>query len=178
LQAYKVRPALDRAPDKFETGTLNHEGIAGTLAALDYLAGIGEKYGGPYAESAGGKTPSRRLLAAGMSAIRAYDLELSEALIDELESVPGVRIHGITNRTELDQRVPTVSFTWPGHHPRDVASALGKKGIFVWDGNYYALAVTQRLGVEHTGGLVRVGAVHYNTVDEIRRLGEAIRSLM
>ena len=177
LEAYKVRPALDEPPDKFEIGTQNHEGIAGTLAAIDYLAHLGERYGGPFTETARGLSPRRRLLAAAMGAIRAYDHTLSAALIAELERVPHIHIHGITDRTRLSERVPTVSFTWPGHHPREVAAALGKRGFFVWDGNYYALAVTQRLGVEHAGGMVRVGAVHYNTVEEIQRFGEALRSL-
>ena len=100
-----------------------------------------------------------------------------EAALDELETQPGVRIHGITERDRLNERVPTVSFTWEGRHPRSIAEALGEQGVFVWDGNYYALAVTERLGLEDHGGMVRIGAVHYNTVDEIRRLGEALRSM-
>jgi cysteine desulfurase family protein (TIGR01976 family) len=178
LDAYKVRPAPNEPPDKFETGTQNHEGIAGTLAAIDYLARLGERYGGPFTETARGIPPRRRLLSAAMAAIRAYDNTLSAALIGEIESVPQARIHGITDRARIAERVPTVSFTWPGRHPREIATALGKEGFFVWDGNYYALAVTQRLGVEHTGGMVRVGAVHYNTVGEIQRFGEALRSLL
>jgi selenocysteine lyase/cysteine desulfurase len=88
-----------------------------------------------------------------------------------------VWIHGITDRNRLEERVPTVSSTWQGRHPRDIAAALGEQGIFVWDGNYYALAVTTRLCLEGKGGMVRIGAVHYNTVEEIRRLGDALRSL-
>jgi selenocysteine lyase/cysteine desulfurase len=88
-----------------------------------------------------------------------------------------VHIHGITDRKRLDERVPTVSFTWEGRHPREVAKALGEKGIFVWDGNYYALSVTERLGLEGKGGMVRIGAVHYNTVVEVERLGDALRAL-
>ena len=102
---------------------------------------------------------------------------MSAAILAELEELPGIRIHGITDPARLGERVPTVSFTWEGCHPRDIAAALGERGIFVWDGNYYALAVTRRLGLEEQGGMVRVGAVHYNRVDEIRRLGEALRTL-
>jgi selenocysteine lyase/cysteine desulfurase len=112
-----------------------------------------------------------------MTVLREYDHVLSAAILDELETAPGLRIHGITDRSRLDQRVPTVSFTWPGRHPREVAAALGEQGIFVWDGHYYALAVTERLGLEGRGGMVRVGAVHYNTVEEIHRLGEALRKM-
>ena len=88
---------------------------------------------------------------------------LSAAILDELETLPGVRIHGITDRNRLEERVPTVSFTWGDRHPRDIAAALGEQGIFVWDGNYYALAVTERLdaeGAEGRGGMVRIGSVH------------------
>jgi selenocysteine lyase/cysteine desulfurase len=112
-----------------------------------------------------------------MSVLREYDHVLSAAILDELETLPGVRIHGITDRNRLDERVPTVSFTWEGRHPREIAAALGEEGIFVWDGNYYALAVTERLGLEGKGGMVRIGAVHYNTAEEIRRLGEALRGI-
>jgi len=177
LGAYKVRPAPDDPPGKFETGTQNHEGIAGTLAALEYLADIGQRFGASY-ERYFPKLPGRCLhLKTGMSVLREYDHVLSAAILDELETLPGVHIHGITDRTRLNERVPTVSFTWEGRHPRDIAAALGEQGIFVWDGNYYALAVTTRLGLEGKGGMVRIGAVHYNTVEEIQRLGNALRSL-
>jgi selenocysteine lyase/cysteine desulfurase len=118
-----------------------------------------------------------------MTVLREYDHVLSAAILDGLETVgqgatvPGVRIHGIADRSWLTERVPTVSFTWEGRHPRKIAAALGEQGIFVWDGNYYAPAVTTRLGLEDKGGMVRIGAVHYNTVEEIQRLGEALPSL-
>jgi selenocysteine lyase/cysteine desulfurase len=112
-----------------------------------------------------------------LTVLREYDDVLSAAILDELETLPGVQIHGITDRSRLEGRVPTVSFTWEGREPREIAAALGQQGIFVWDGNYYALAVTERLGLEGRGGMVRVGAVHYNTGDEIRRLGDALRAM-
>jgi cysteine desulfurase family protein (TIGR01976 family) len=177
LRAYKVRPASDSPPGKFETGTQNHEGIAGTLAAINYLAALGEKYGASYAADCGDLTGRRLHLRTGMAAIRAYDHALSAALLTELETLPGVRIHGITDRARLNERVPTVSFTWGDRHPREIAAALGEQGIFTWDGNFFALAVTQRLGLEERGGLVRIGAVHYNTVEEIERLGRALRKI-
>ena len=199
LRAYKVRPAKDRPPHKFETGTQNHEGIAGVLAAVEYLADLGSRYGaaagaystdgaagsrygaaaGAYSTSgAAGEGVSRRQrLHSAMSLLRAYDHLLSAAILDQLEGIPGLRVHGISDRGRLAERVPTISFSWQGHHPRAVAEALGQEGIFVWDGNYYALAVTERLGLEDQGGMVRVGAVHYNTTDEIIRLGDALRRL-
>jgi cysteine desulfurase family protein (TIGR01976 family) len=177
LRAYKVRPAPSVPPGKFETGTQNHEGIAGTLAAADYLAQIGQTYGKAYVSRFPGLAGRRLHLKTGMSVLRACDHLLSAAILDELEMLPGVRIYGISDRKRLQERVPTVSFTWEGHHPREVAKALGEKGIFVWDGNYYALSVTERLGLEGKGGMVRIGAVHYNTLAEMARLGAALRSL-
>ena len=94
-----------------------------------------------------------------------------------LSGIPGLRIWGLTDREALDRRVPTVSFTLEGHSPRQVAEELGEAGIYVWDGNYYALAVTERLGLEASGGMVRVGMAHYNTLEEIERLGKAMRSI-
>ena len=112
-----------------------------------------------------------------MTILREYDHVLSAAILDELMTLSGVRIHGITDRSRLDERVLTVSFTWGDRHPRDIAAALGEQAILVWDGNYYALAVTERLGLEGKGGMLRIGAVHYNTVEEIHRLGDALRTM-
>lgn len=168
LRAYKVRPAKNKPPHKFETGTQNHEGIAGALAAVEYLAAL----------SGLDRSVTRRAqLHAAMTALRAYDHVLSAAILDQLDGIPGLRVHGIVNRSRLAERVPTVSFSWEGHHPRAVAEALGQQGIFVWDGNFYALSVTERLGLEDQGGMVRIGAVHYNTPAEIQRLGDALRQL-
>jgi selenocysteine lyase/cysteine desulfurase len=112
-----------------------------------------------------------------MSSIRAYEFELSRTLLDVLEETPGVTIYGLNDQRRLEERVPTVSFTLKGMHPRQVAEALDKENIYVWDGNYYALAVTERLGLEDRGGMVRVGPVHYNSVEEIHRLGEQLGRL-
>ena len=173
LRAYKVRPAPSDPPGKFETGTGNFEGYAGTLGALEYLEWVGETFGGPFAKEHSGRFRGRALkLKQAMSAIREYEKELSQALLDVLEETPGVTIHGITDRRRLAERVPTVSFTLKGHHPHQVAEALGQAGLYVWDGNYYALAVTERLGLEESGGMVRVGPAHYNTLAEMK-----IRSL-
>jgi selenocysteine lyase/cysteine desulfurase len=197
LRAYKVRPAKDKPPHKFETGTQNHEGIAGALAVVEYLAALGSRHGAdgsrygadaystdgalplPVGEGWGEGAPTRREnLHRAMALLRDYDHVLSAAILDQIEGIPGLRVHGITDRSRLAERVPTVSFSWEGHHPRAVAAALGQAGIFVWDGNYYALAVTERLGLEDQGGMVRVGAVHYNTLAEIQRLGDVLRRLV
>ncbi len=176
LKAYKVRPAPDDPPGKWMTGTQNHEGIAGVLGALEYFEWLADQFAGTQKEGfiEEGFTGRRLNLKAAMTAIRAYEFELSRALIEAIETVPGTHIHGITDMKRLDERVPTVSFTWEGRHPLEIAEALGNAGFYVWDGNYYALAVTERLGVEASGGMVRVGAVHYNTLDEIARFGQAL----
>jgi cysteine desulfurase family protein (TIGR01976 family) len=178
LTAYRLRPAPADPPGKFETGTGNFEGYAGVLGALEYLEWLGETYGTHYAEKYEGKFSGRRLrLKQSMAAIRAYEYELSHALLEVLEETPSVTIHGPTDVRRLEERVPTVSFTLKGRHPRWVARMLDRSNINVWNGNYYALAVTERLGLEESGGMVRVGPVHYNTVEEIERFGKALERI-
>ena len=111
-----------------------------------------------------------------MTAIKEYEQTLSARLISGLQQIKGLKIWGITDPARLGRRVPTVSFTLAGHSPREVAEYLGGRGIFVWDGNYYALAVMERLGLEPTGGMVRVGLAHYNTVEEIDRLTDELKA--
>lgn len=178
LTAYRVRPAPDSPPGKFETGTGNFEGMCGVLGALEYIEWVGETSGAEQAERYAGEYSGRRLhFKLGMSAIRSYEFELSRALLDILEETPGVMVYGIKDTKRLEQRVPTCAFTLHGKSPRQVAEELDEENIFVWDGNYYALAVTERLGLEDSGGMVRVGPVHYNTVEEIKRFGEALRNI-
>ncbi|NOZ29544.1 MAG: cysteine desulfurase-like protein [Chloroflexi bacterium] len=177
LPAYKVRPAPDDPPGKFQTGTQNHEGIAGTAAAVEYLAELGRTFGREHQTAFPDFTGRRRDVHAGLAAIRAHERDLVARLIDGLIQIPGLRVYGITDPDAFDQRVPTVSFTIQGISPREIATRLGQEGIFVWDGNYYALAVTQRLGVEESGGMVRVGLVHYNTAEEIDRLIETLHQM-
>jgi len=178
LQAYKVRPAPEDPPGKFETGTHNFEGVAGILGAMEYLAWLGKTFGAEHAERYGADLPEMQLhLKQAMSAIRAYEMELTRHLIHALSDMPGVRVFGITHPDRFDRRVSTAAFTLQGHSPRSVAEKLAEMGIYVWDGNYYALAVTERLGVERGGGMVRVGPVHYNTVAEIERFRDALRMI-
>lgn len=175
LRAYRVRPAPPDPPGKFETGTGNFEGIVGLLGALEYLEWVGETFGAVYLERLGDRYAGRGLrLKQALYAIRAYEFELSRALLDVLEETPGITLYGLTDRRRLEARVPTASFTVEGHPPRETAKALGDLGVYVWDGNYYAVAVTERLGVEERGGMVRVGPVHYNTVEEVYRFGESL----
>jgi cysteine desulfurase family protein (TIGR01976 family) len=175
LQAYKVRPAPDEPPGKFETGTNNFEGIAGILGTFDYLAQVGELLDIHGNMDGPDNAPQRRSnFKQLMKIIKKHEMELSQTLIDTLQEIPGLRIWGISDPNRIQERVPTVSFTLEGLHPRTIAEELDQEGIQVWDGNYYALAVTERLGLEETGGMVRVGLIHYNTLEEIERLGEAV----
>jgi cysteine desulfurase family protein (TIGR01976 family) len=178
LKAYKVRPASDLPPGKFETGTQNHEGIAGVLGAMEYFEWIGETFGDVYVEKYQDHYQGRRLrLKQAMAAIRAYEYEISRAVIETLAGIPGVRLYGLDDIRQLEGRVPTFAFRMDGYSPRQIAEKLAEEKIYVWNGNYYALAVTERLGVEEHGGMVRVGPVHYNSVDEIERLGEVLASI-
>jgi cysteine desulfurase family protein (TIGR01976 family) len=172
LFAYKVRPATNSLPGKFETGTQNHEGIAGVLGAIEYFQWIGREFGNNNVE---GDYQGHRLeLKRAMTTIHAYELELGRALLTALEAVPGLHLYGLTDPQRLEDRVATFSFRLKDLHPRVVAEKLAQEGIYVWDGNYYALNVTERLGVEESGGMVRVGAVHYNTLEEVERLKDAL----
>jgi cysteine desulfurase family protein (TIGR01976 family) len=167
LRAYKVRSASDAPPGKFETGTQLHENIVGALGAVEYLAGL------PGIETSDWRARFDR----AFSLIEAYEARLTQQLIVGLQTVPGLRIYGITEPRQMEDRLPTVSFTLKGKSPQQVAARLGEVGINVWDGNFYAQAVTERLELEDRGGLVRIGAVHYNTEDEVDRLIQALNKV-
>lgn len=162
LRAYRVRPAGEELPGKWETGTKNHEGLAGTAAAIDYIAGLGVTYGGAAANA-----PRRAKLAAAWPVVAEYEQQLLDRLITGLKSIPRVRIYGITSRMEWDKRVATVSIRKEGLTPEALATKLAEQNIFVWNGNFYALSISERLGVEQSGGLVRIGLAHYNTIEEV-----------
>jgi selenocysteine lyase/cysteine desulfurase len=175
LTAYKVRPAPKDPLGKFEIDTGNFEGMCGVLGALEYIEWVGERFGEEHKERYAGEYSGRRLsFKLGMSTICSYEFELSQALLDILEETPGVTVYGITDRKRLEERVPTCAFTLNGKSPRQVAEQLDKVNISVWEGNYYALEVTKRLRLEDKGGMAQVEPVHYNTLEEIRRFGEAL----
>ncbi|NTW02950.1 MAG: cysteine desulfurase-like protein [Oscillochloris sp.] len=167
LKPYKVRPASDESPDRWMTGTQNHECLAGVVAAVDYLASL-----------AGDQVVNRRqAIIETMTMLSTYERMLSERLISGLLAIPGLTFYGIRDSDRFAQRTPTVSIRMASHTPRQLAEALGDQGIFVWDGNYYALGLSERLGVEEHGGMVRIGLAHYNTLEEIDRLLEALTKL-
>jgi cysteine desulfurase family protein (TIGR01976 family) len=172
LTAYKVRPAPQDPPGKFETGTGNFEGYAGVLGAIEYFEWLGETFG-TQGSSKGEFTRQVRLKQA-MTAVQKFEMQLTRTTLEVLEETPGVIIYGLRDTKRLDERVPTFAFNIKGLTPGKVAEELGRRDIFVWDGNYYALSITESLGIEESGGMVRVGPVHYNTVEEIERFGEVL----
>lgn len=173
LPTYKLRPAYDR----FETGTLNHEGIAGSLAAVEYIAEVGRRYGRSFAKGFPGLAGRRLDTHAGMAAIRAYEMTLFEALLAGLEAIPGAHLWGITDRDRFAERTPTAAVTFDGITPEAVSTALGDRGIATWWGNFYAVGVTERLALEPEG-VLRIGLTHYNTAAEVERLLAELRSIV
>ncbi len=149
LEAYRVRPSGETLPGKWMTGTQSFEGIAGTLAAVRYLEEV------------------------GFDAIVAWERELCGHLIEVIDAVPGLRLHGVQG---IEGRVPTFGVTHPSIRSADLAGALGGRGFFVWSGDMYALECIKRLGLD-PDGVVRIGALHYNTHDEIDRLAIAMGAL-
>ncbi len=176
LTPYKVRPASDELPWCFETGTQSHEGMAGTAAAIDYFAWIGKTMAEPAERVASGSR--RQAVRAAMNCLFDYEQGLSEALVSGLQSLPGIKVQGISDRDAMARRVPTVSFTHASQKPSAIAAELAARGIFVWSGHNYALEAARTLGILDTGGAVRVGPVHYNTRAEIDALLNAIEDIV
>ena len=167
LRPYKVRPLVDTVPFRWEHGTLNHECIAGITACVDYFADLGRN---ARAEI----TSRRQAIEAAYESIHEHETALLERAISGLEKIPGSKIYGISDRARFNERCATIAVRFEGHTPLELATKLGERGIFAWDGNYYALNLTEHLGVEKTGGFLRIGLVHYNTVEEIDRLLSAL----
>jgi cysteine desulfurase family protein (TIGR01976 family) len=165
LPAYKLRPAPDTLPDRWMTGTQNHEGLAGVPAAVDYLAEIGT-----------GATRRERLRTA-LEAIRTYEGELARRLLAGLAERPRFRVLGLTRPEALDRRVPTVALTAADRTPEEMARHLARREIYAWNGNMYALELAERLGLEGRGGFLRLGIVHYNTAEEVDRTLRALDEL-
>ena len=163
---YKVRPAGDDLPHKFETGTLSHEGMAGTLGAVEYL----EQFGA-------GATRAKRISGA-WRALAAYEQKLTLRLIERLQSFKGLKIRGITSANAMHRRVPTVSFTLEGHHPEALAQGFARDNIFVWSGHNYAIEPVGRMGLMDTGGVLRVGLAHYNTEAEVDALAASLTRII
>jgi cysteine desulfurase family protein (TIGR01976 family) len=170
LEPYKLRANTNAIPQRWEWGTLNHECIAGISACVDYLADLGRR--------ANPAVSTRRAaVLAAYEAIQKHEHGLMESLIRGLLSIPGLKLYGIRDPKRFDQRCPTVAVRIKGFTPLELATQLGDRGIFTWDGNYYALNLTERLDVEKEGGFLRIGLAHYNTVEEVQRLLVALREI-
>jgi len=178
LESYKVRPADNAPPGKFETGTQSHEGQAGTLGVIEYLEWIGESMGTEFHDNFKEFNGRRKNLHAAMQAIQAYEQILSERLICGLQTFNDVKIAGISSKKDFSRRVPTISFTIKNKNPQEIAQKFADENIFVWHGHNYALEVVRLMGVEDSGGVVRIGPVHYNTIQEIDRTLEVLKTCL
>ncbi|HME33087.1 MAG TPA: cysteine desulfurase-like protein, partial [Terriglobales bacterium] len=156
LRPYKLRACSEQLPDRWETGTQNHEGLAGLIAAIDYIADAGRHHD-PSAST------RREAIRAAYDVFRQHERELLELLISGLLAIPGLTFYGIKDPAKLNERTPTVAIRMANRSPRDLAVYLGEQGIFTWDGNYYAIDLAERLGVQQSGGMLRIGLAHYNT---------------
>lgn len=169
---YRVRPAEHYAsPERWETGTQNHEAMAGFVAAVDYVAGIGATYGGP------GDGSRRAAVVAAFDAIGAHERALARRFLDGIAAIDGARLFGIRDAERHDERTPTFAVRVGDRHPRETAKALAERGIYAWDGHYYAIELYDRLGLLDSGGAVRIGFCHYHSADEVDRVLEALAEL-
>jgi len=200
LRPYKVRPNTNAIPNCWEWGTLNHEGIAGIAACVDYIADIGRgvtngasnrttemrvphpsrvsKGGNDAAGTSGLKTERRAAIESAYAAIHEHERTLLERILTGLKKIPGLKIYGITDPARFHERCATLAVRIGNHTPLELSTKLGERGFFTWDGNYYALNLTEHLDVEKSGGFLRIGLVHYNTTDEVDRLLAALREIV
>ena len=176
---YKVRANTDAVPQRWEWGTLNHECIAGITACVDYLAELGRENprSSTRTQTLMGAFERREALKMSYRAIRAHERTLAKRMLGGLTQIRGLRLYGISDLTRLDSRCPTFAVRIEGHSPLELATKLGDRGIFTWDGNYYAINLTERLGVEKNGGFLRIGFVHYNTEEEVDRVLEELATV-
>jgi len=153
-EPYKLRPASDAVPDRWESGTQSHESMAGTIAAIGYIRQVG-----------------------GFDAIAVHERALATRFLEGVDRIPGVRLIGIADPDRVDERTPTFAIRVEGQHPQETSAELARRGIFTWDGHYYAIEVFDRLGLLDSGGAVRIGFCHYHTRDEVDRVLGALEEL-
>src|SRR5271165_5948866 len=170
LRPYKLRVCSEKLPDRWETGTQNHECMAGVTAAIDYIAEVGRHHSSEV-------HTRREAIVAAYEVFQQHERELVAQLIRGLLAIPSLRFYGIADPAKFDQRTPTVAIRMEGYTPHELAERLGERGIFTWDGNYYAINLAERLGVQQSGGMLRIGLAHYNTAEEVDRLLTELRAL-
>ncbi len=171
-RAYKVRPVPDFSPEKWETGTQNHEGIAGFISAVEYIAELGVKYGGESKES-----PRRIKIIRAFEMIKDYESKLCGYLLEELSNIRNVKIYGIRSLNRCNERVPVISIRKEGKSPEEMAKALARENIFCWHGHFFAIEIQRALGLDDKGGFLRIGLVHYNTREEIKKFISCIERI-
>jgi len=171
LRPYKVRPLTDAVPFRWEWGTLNHECIAGITACVEYIADIGRRARPEVADR-------RAAIVAAYELIHDHESGLLRRAVEGLNKIPGAKIFGITDPAKFNDRCATLAVRIEGYTPQELATKLGERGFFTWDGNYYALNLTEHLDVEKSGGFLRIGLVHYNTAEEVERLIAALREIV
>ncbi|MGA9471916.1 MAG: cysteine desulfurase-like protein [Terriglobales bacterium] len=172
FQPYKIRPNTNSIPNCWEWGTLNHECIAGIRACVEYWEELGQR------AAASSNMNRREAIVAAHSAIHLHERALMEKMIAGLMMIPGLKLYGISDPKRLDHRCGTFAVRVDGYTPLELAAKLGERGLFTWDGNYYALNVTEQLDLERTGGFLRIGIVHYNTAEEVERLLSTLREIV
>ncbi len=191
LSPYKVRPNTNAIPNCWEWGTLNHECIAGITACVEYLADVGRRAlessgeGNSCGDGRLGRPSSavrpltrRAAIEAAYAAIHEHESALLKRMIAGLAKIPALKIYGITDPAHFHERCATLAIRVDGHTPLELSTQLGDRGFFTWDGNYYALNLTEHLDVEKSGGFLRIGLVHYNTVEEVDRLLAALHEIV
>jgi len=196
LQPYKVRPNTNAIPNCWEWGTMTHELIAGITACVEYFADLGRAStngatsmrvphpsrlsngGNDTAGISGVKTERRVAIEAAYTAIHDHERALLERIMTGLKKIPGLKVYGITDPARFHERCGTLAVRVAGHTPLELATKLGDRGFFTWDGNYYALNLTEHLDVEKSGGFLRIGLVHYNTAEEVDGLLAALREIV
>jgi selenocysteine lyase/cysteine desulfurase len=170
-----VRPLTEAVPLRWEWGTLNHECIAGITACVDYITDLGRR-------NHSGAATRRAAIISAFESIHRHEHLLMNRLIAGLSEIPQLKIYGITDPSCFAWRCPTLALRVVNQAadqtPLALATKLGDRGIFTWDGNYYALNLTERLDVEKSGGFLRIGPVHYNTVEEVDRLLGVLREIV
>ena len=175
LHPYKVRPNTNNIPNCWEWGTLNHECIAGIKPCVDYWEALGRRANPAV-------TTRRAAILSAHEAIHQHERRMTEKMIAGLLAIPGLKLYGITDPRRFEnrpeERCSTFAVRIEGHTPLELATKLGERGFFTWDGNYYALNLTEQLDVERLGGFLRIGLVHYNTMEEVERLLEALRKIV
>jgi cysteine desulfurase family protein (TIGR01976 family) len=176
IRPYKVRPNTNAIPNCWEWGTMQHESIAGITACVEYIADLGRR-ARPEAVTSG-PNQRRTAIEAAYEAIHEHERALFEAMIAGMRKIPGAKIYGITDPARFHDRCGTIAVRIENHTPLELATKLGDRGFFTWDGNYYALNLTEHLDVEKSGGFLRIGLVHYNTLDEVERMLAALREIV